>query len=59
VNVASRLLEISKIQQCAIVVSEDLFTAADGAGSSASEKPDSLVVDIRGRAQPLRVRMWP
>jgi adenylate cyclase len=59
VNVASRLLEVSKIQQCAIVVSEDLFTAADGAQSSASEKPDSLVVDIRGRAQPLRVRMWP
>jgi adenylate cyclase len=59
VNVASRLLEVSKIQHCAIVVSEDLFTAADGALSPAGEEPDSLMVDIRGRAQPLRVKMWP
>jgi adenylate cyclase len=59
VNVASRLLEVSKIQHCAIIVSEDMFAAAEGAGSSASERPDSLVVDIRGRAQPLRVKMWP
>ena len=39
-------------------MSEYLLDAADSAGSSESEKPDSLVVDIRGRAQPLRVRMW-
>ena len=59
VNVASRLLEVSKIQRCAIIVSEDLFSAAHGSGTLTGEEPDSLVVDIRGRAQPVGVRMWP
>jgi adenylate cyclase len=58
VNVTSRLLEVSKSRHCAIVVSEDLFTAAHGSLTLTGEEPDSLVVDIRGRAQPLGVRMW-
>ena len=59
VNVTSRLLEVAKQQSCSVVVSEDLCAAA----GSSTPLPDgmagaSLEVDIRGRAQPLRIRTW-
>jgi adenylate cyclase len=59
VNVASRLLEVAKQQQCRVVVTEDLFQAADAppqpAGDAATYAP--LTVPIRGRASPLQIRV--
>jgi adenylate cyclase len=58
VNVASRLLEVAKEQQRRVVVTEDLFQAANAptaAGDTAGYAP--LTVSIRGRASDLRVRM--
>jgi adenylate cyclase len=59
VNVASRLLEVGKARQCRIVVSEDLFAAAELATALEDVGPESMVIALRGRAQPLRVRIWP
>jgi adenylate cyclase len=59
VNVASRLLEVSKERQAAMAVSEDLYRAAtaeddteDGGYGPAIE------VKIRGRVAPMSVRLW-
>jgi len=59
VNVTSRLLEVAKQQNAAVVVSEDLCGAtrlADWPGGGASIG-QSLEVDIRGRARPFRIRV--
>src|SRR5262245_55163957 len=57
VNVASRLLEVAKQKGSGIVVSEALWVAA-GAAERPSD-PGSQVSDvvIRGREQPLRIRI--
>jgi adenylate cyclase len=58
VNVASRLLEVAKDRRAVTAISEDLWRAARDAGASV-EHPDDipLEVAIRGRAQPLLVRL--
>jgi adenylate cyclase len=57
-NVASRLLEVAKQQQCSVIVSEDLLVAADlPASASGAVAGTEIEVPIRGRVQPLRVRM--
>jgi len=59
VNVASRLLEVSKQRQCSVVVSAELVAAA-GLSESSNDKTAgvSAEVEIRGRMQSLRVLMW-
>ena len=59
VNVTSRLLEVAKQQHCRIVVTEDLFRAANAPTPSASVNAGyaPLTVSIRGRASDLPVRM--
>ena len=58
VNVANRLLEVAKQQHCRIVVTEDLFQAANAPTPSASVNSGyaPLTVSIRGRASDLPVR---
>jgi adenylate cyclase len=58
VNVASRLLEIAKQLRASIVVTEDLWDAADAKTQSmfSVENPALTEVDIRGRSQSLRIR---
>jgi adenylate cyclase len=58
VNVASRLLEVAKQQHCRVVVTEDLFRAANAPTPPASDSAGyaTLTVPIRGRASDLRVR---
>jgi adenylate cyclase len=59
VNVASRLLEVAKQQNCRVVVTEDLFGAASAppppASANAGYAP--LTVPIRGRESALRIRL--
>jgi adenylate cyclase len=60
VNTASRLLEVAKQQHCRIVVSEDLFAAANATmspGAVDAEAYTSLTVPIRGRTSSLRIRI--
>ena len=60
INVASRLLEVAKQQNCRVVVSEDLFAAACATPGSANLDADvysSLTVPIRGRTSPLQIRV--
>ncbi len=57
VNVASRLLEVAKEQHCRVVVTEDLFRAANPPMPSMSAGYAPLTVSIRGRASDLPVRM--
>jgi adenylate cyclase len=58
VNVTSRLLEVAKQQHCRIVVTEDLFQAANAPTPSASVNAGyaPLTVSIRGRTSDLPVR---
>jgi len=56
VNVASRLLEIAKQQGSGVVVSEALAVAAD-AGSLCEPAWQACEVAVRGREQPLQVRI--
>ena len=58
VNVANRLLEVAKEQRCRLVVTEDLFQAANEPTPSASVNAGyaALTVSIRGRASDLPVR---
>ncbi len=58
VNVANRLLEVGKQQNCSVVVSETLFAAAHVGGTHphVSSAP-GLEVAIRGRAKPVRIRI--
>jgi len=58
VNVASRLLEVAKQQHCGVVVSEELCAAAEVPAAPGDTTVATLEVDIRGRAQPLRIRAW-
>ena len=58
VNVTSRLLEVAKQQHCGVVVSEELCAAANLPASPGDATVATLEVDIRGRAQPLRIRTW-
>jgi hypothetical protein len=57
VNAASRLLEIAKQQGASAIVTEDLWNAASALvrHDTAAESP--VEMDIRGRAQALRVRV--
>ena len=59
VNVASRLLEVAKQQHCRVVVTEDLFQAANAPTSSPSVDKGyaTLTVSIRGRGSDLAVRI--
>ena len=59
VNVASRLLEVAKQQHCRVVVTEDLFQAANASTPVASDQAGyaPLTVSIRGRASDLRIRI--
>jgi adenylate cyclase len=58
VNVASRLLEVSKQHNVPIAVSEDLYRAA-GLPGAATELGlgDAVEIDIRGRAHPVSIRL--
>src|SRR5262249_27674412 len=60
VNVASRLLEVAKDRCAATAVSEDLWRAARDAGAAPVERPGETVLEvaIRGRVQPILVRLW-
>jgi adenylate cyclase len=59
VNVTSRFLEVAKQQQCGVVVSEDLWAAAKLTASAQEDAAvATLEVGIRGRAQPMRIRVW-
>jgi len=58
VNVASRLLEVSKQHNAPIAVSEDLFRAAGLPGTAAEHGlGEAMETDIRGRALPITVRL--
>jgi adenylate cyclase len=60
VNVASRLLEVAKDSNAATAVSEDLWRAARDAGGAPVERHGETVLEvaIRGRVQPVLVRLW-
>jgi adenylate cyclase len=60
VNVASRLLEVAKERKAGIVVSEDLARAASRATREALGQGEAAASEavIRGRVQPLAVRLW-
>jgi class 3 adenylate cyclase len=58
VNVASRLLEVSKQHNAPVAVSEDLFRAAGLPGTAAQHGlGEAMEIDIRGRAHPISVRL--
>jgi adenylate cyclase len=58
VNVASRLLEVSKQHNAPIAVSEDLYRAAGRSGTAAEHGfGEAIEIDIRGRAHPVAVRL--
>jgi len=60
VNVASRLLEVAKQQNCRVVVTEDLFAAASGAirfEDIDATNYAALTVPIRGRTSSLQIRI--
>jgi adenylate cyclase len=58
VNVASRLLEVSKQHNAPIAVSEDLYRAAGVPGTAIENGlGEAMEIDIRGRAHPVSVRL--
>jgi adenylate cyclase len=59
VNVANRLLEVAKQRHCRVVVTEDLFRAANDTGPANIDQAlyTPLIVPIRGRAGDLPVRI--
>jgi adenylate cyclase len=59
VNVANRLLEVAKQQHCRLVVSEDLFQAANATAPANIDQAlyAPITVSIRGRASGLQVRI--
>jgi adenylate cyclase len=58
VNVASRLLEVSKQHHAPIAVSEDLYRAAGLPGTAAEQGfGEAMDIEIRGRAHPVSVRL--
>ena len=57
INVASRLMEVAKQQRCSVIVSDDLFVAANPPASAREALAGpAFEVQIRGRAQPMRIR---
>jgi adenylate cyclase len=58
VNVASRLLEVAKQQRASLVVSQDLYAAAGASGVQAADDDAVRQVPIRGRREPLMIRVW-
>jgi adenylate cyclase len=60
VNVASRLVEVAKDHQAATAISEDLWRAARDPGETALDHlgESAREVAIRGRGQPIVVRIW-
>jgi adenylate cyclase len=61
VNVASRLMEVAKEYHTDIVVSNELFNNALAAGFSlggSDRFSEERSIFIRGRSQPLSVRLW-
>jgi adenylate cyclase len=61
VNATSRLLDIAKQYGASVVVSDDLHAAAETPSGSPYEPiaADSAIdVIIRGRVEPMRVRLW-
>ena len=57
VNAASRLLEIAKQQDSSVIVSEDLWNAASTLVRDEIAAGFPIGMDIRGRAQALRIRV--
>jgi len=57
VNVTSRFLEVAKQHRASVVVSDDLYVAAKSSASSVMAAA-AFDVNIRGRAQGLRIRIW-
>jgi adenylate cyclase len=58
VNVASRLLEVSKQHHAPIAVSEDLYRSAGVPGTAIENGlGETMEIDIRGRAHPVSVRL--
>jgi adenylate cyclase len=57
VNAASRLLEIAKQQNASAVVTEDLWNAASAPVRKEIAAGPATDMDIRGRAQALRIRV--
>jgi adenylate cyclase len=58
VNVASRLLEVSKQHHVSVAVSEDLYRAACLPGTATEQGlGEATEVEIRGRTHPLSVRL--
>ena len=55
VNLASRLMEVGKELRAALVVSDDLLTAAGHEAATAAELEGRRTVAIRGRAEGLSV----
>ena len=56
VNVASRLLEIAKEQHASVVLTEDLWNAAQASDRDEIATRAPIDVQVRGRSHPLRVR---
>jgi len=57
VNAASRLLEIAKQQNASAIVTEDLWNAASAPVRNEIAAGPPIDMDIRGRAQALRIRV--
>jgi adenylate cyclase len=57
VNAASRLLEVAKQQNASAVVTEDLWNAASAPMRTEIAAGPATDMDIRGRAQALRIRV--
>jgi adenylate cyclase len=58
VNVTSRLLEVAKQQGASLVVSQDLYAAAGASGVHGVDADAAREVPIRGRREPLMIRVW-
>ncbi len=58
VNVASRLLEVSKAYQASVVISSELIHAVEEATDRPIDVPRLETVAIRGRQRDLRVGLW-
>lgn len=58
VNVASRLQDVGKSHQASIVLSDDLFTAAQQTRMVSRTPPRTETVAIRGRQKDLDVALW-
>jgi adenylate cyclase len=57
VNVANRLLEITRQHTASVIVTEDLWNAASAADRAPIAAGEPVDVDVRGRAHGLRIRV--